>query len=257
MEDAKPSARLFTIGALGPDLAVPLERAQSHYLIHVMRLGEGDIVALFNGLDGEWRASVAQVARHAVTLRCEEQTRPQRAESDIWLAFAPLKKTATDFVIEKATELGVSRLIPVFTRRTTAARVNVDRLKARAVEAAEQCERLSVPAIAEAVTLDRLLADWPAGRRLFVLDETGGGRPIASVLEERRTGGVESPAHAILIGPEGGFSLNELDALRKLAFVTPVGVGPRILRAETAAVAGLACWQALVGDWRDPVSRHI
>jgi len=257
MEDVKPAARLFTEGPLGPNLSVPLERAQSHYLAHVMRLGEGDSVALFNGRDGEWRAFVAQVARHAVTLRCEAQVRPQRAEPDIWLAFAPLKKTATDFVIEKATELGASRLLPIFTRRTATARVNADRLRARAVEAAEQCERLSVPDVADAIPLDRLLAGWPAGRRLFVLDETGGGRPIASVLEEGRGGGEALPAHAFLIGPEGGFSPNELDALRKLAFVTPVGVGPRILRAETAALAGLACWQALVGDWRDPAPRHI
>ncbi|MBE0532392.1 MAG: 16S rRNA (uracil(1498)-N(3))-methyltransferase [Rhodospirillales bacterium] len=244
---AKPSARIFIAGDLGPGLAVTPERAQGHYLTHVMRLAEGDAVALFNGRDGEWRAVIAGGGRHAVTLACETQTRPQRAEPDVWLAFAPLKKTPTDFLIEKTTELGVSRLIPVFTRHTATERVKVERLRAHAIEAAEQCERLSVPEVAEPVTLERLLAEWPAGRTLLVLDETGGGAPIAAALAENAT---TPPCHGILIGPEGGFSFNELDALRKLAFVTPVGVGPRILRAETAALAALSCWQALVGDWR-------
>ncbi len=248
MRESKPSARIFTGGDLGAGLAVTLERAQGHYLTHVMRLGEGDAVALFNGRDGEWRATVAEAGRPAVTLICEAQIRPQRAEPDLWLAFAPLKKTPTDFLIEKATELGASRLIPVFTRHTAAERVKVERLRAQAVEAAEQCERLSVPEVAEATTLERLLAEWPAERRLFVLDETGGGAPIAAALADWRSGA--SPVHGFLIGPEGGFAANELDALRKLAFVTPVGVGPRILRAETAALAALSCWQALVGDWR-------
>lgn len=245
---AKPSARIFTAGDLGPGLAMVLERQQSHYLTHVMRLREGDAVALFNGRDGEWRTVIAAAARSIVTLRCETQTRPQRAEPDVWLAFAPLKKTPTDFLIEKATELGVARLIPVFTRHTAAERVKAERLRAHTIEAAEQCERLSVPEVAEAVMLERLLAEWPAERRLLVLDETGGGAPIATVLAEW-AGGV-SPAHGLLIGPEGGFAITELDALRKLAFVTAVGVGPRILRAETAALAALSCWQALVGDWR-------
>lgn len=248
MRESKPSARIFIEGDLGAGLAVGLERAQSHYVAHVMRLGEGDAVALFNGRDGEWRAVIAGGGRHAVTLVCETQTRPQRAEPDVWLAFAPLKKTPTDFLVEKATELGVARLVPVFTRHTAAERVKAERLRAHAIEAAEQCERLTVPEVAEAVTLERLLADWPAERRLLVLDETGGGAPIAAALEDLRGGA--SPAHGLLIGPEGGFAANELDALRKLAFVTPVGVGPRILRAETAALAALSCWQALVGDWR-------
>ncbi len=203
----------------------------------------------FNGRDGEWRAVIAGAARHAVTLRCETQTRPQRAEPDVWLAFAPLKKTPMDFLIGKATELGASRLLPVFTRHTAAERVKIERLRAQAVEAAEQCERLSVPEVAEAMALERLLAAWPAGRRLLVLDETGGGRPIATVLADGRGDGAPPP-HGILVGPEGGFAIAELDAMRKLAFVTPVGVGPRILRAETAALAALSCWQALVGDWR-------
>lgn len=251
MSESKPAARLFTGHDLGPGLAVPLERGPSHYLTHVMRLAEGEAVALFNGRDGEWRAVIAEARKNAVTLSCETPLRPQAAEPDIWLLFAPLKKTRIDFVVEKATELGAARLIPVFTRHTAAARVNRERLQAHAIEAAEQCERLSVPEVAEAIELDRLLADWPDGRRLLVLDETGGGGPIATVLATlRQEGAGQAPHHAILIGPEGGFSANELDVLRNLPFVTPVGVGPRILRAETAALAALACWQALVGDWR-------
>jgi len=258
MGDTKPPARLFTDGDLGPGLAIPLERGQGHYLTHVMRLGEGDAIAVFNGRDGEWRAVIAEARKNAVVLSCEARLRPQRAEPDIWLAFAPLKKTRVDFVIEKATELGVARLIPVFTRHTAAARVNRERLRAQAIEAAEQCERLSVPDIADAIDLDRLLAGWPAGRRLLVLDETGGGRPIATVLTEMGPPQDAEPLrHAILIGPEGGFSANELDVLRKLPFVTPVGAGPRILRAETAALAALACWQALLGDWRRSPERTI
>lgn len=258
MGEAKLPARLFTPHDLAPGLAVPLERGQGHYLTHVMRLAEGKAVALFNGRDGEWRATIAEARKHAVVLACETLLRPQRAEPDVWLAFAPLKKTRIDFVVEKATELGASRLIPVFTRHTAAARVNDDRLRAQAIEAAEQCERLSVPEIAEAVTLDRLLADWPAERRLLVLDETGGGQPIATVLAgmHDETGGT-SFHHAILIGPEGGFSASELDVLRNLPFVSAVGVGPRILRAETAALAALSCWQALLGDWREPSTSTI
>lgn len=253
MGGSKPPARLFTDQALGPGLSLPLERGQSHYLAHVMRLGEGDAVSVFNGRDGEWLARIVQATKNAVTLTCEEQRRPQESEPDIWLAFAPLKKTRIDFVVEKATELGAARLIPVFTRHTAATRINRERLQAHAVEAAEQCERLSVPEVADAVGLDRLLTDWPPDRRLLVLDETGGGRPLATALTEMAaTQGAAPFHHAILIGPEGGFSVNELDVLRKLSFVTPVGVGPRILRAETAALAALACWQALLGDWREP-----
>lgn len=251
MESPKPAARLFIDDDLAEGFAVQVTRAQSHYLAHVMRVKPGEAVALFNGRDGEWRSRVAEVSRHAVGLVCEAQTRPQAAEPDLWLAFAPLKKTPTDFLVEKATELGAARLIPVFTRHTSAARVNTERLSARAIEAAEQCERLSVPEVAEAVPLDALLSDWPAERPLLVLDETGGGRPIAVELAEMAgRAGPPWPAHGLLIGPEGGFATSELDGLRKQPFVTSIGVGPRILRAETAALAALACWQALAGDWR-------
>jgi len=251
MDDGKPAARIFIDGDLGPGTTITLPRAPSHYLAHVMRVRPGDPVLLFNGRDGEWRATVIEAARHGVVLACAARTRPRGAEPDLWLAFAPLKKSRIDFVVEKATELGAARLIPVFTRFTAAGRVNRERLAAHAVEAAEQCGRLTVPEVAEPVALDALLSGWPADRPLFVLDETGGGRPIAEALADLRgSAGPAPPAHGFLIGPEGGFALSELDDMRKLAFVTPVGVGPRILRAETAALAALACWQALVGDWR-------
>lgn len=252
MDSPKPTARLFIDADLAEGLAIAPDRGQSHYLANVMRVRPGDAVALFNGRDGEWRGRVADVARNAVTLTCEAQSRVQAPEPDVWLAFAPLKKTPTDFLVEKATELGVARLIPVFTRFTAASRVNRERLAARAVEAAEQCERLSVPEVADGVSLGRFVSAWPADRPLLVLDETGSGRPIAAALADfvAEKPGAPRPAHGFLIGPEGGFATSELDGIRKHPFVTPVSVGPRILRAETAAVAALACWQALAGDWR-------
>lgn len=246
MSTKKPKARLFVDDDLGTGQTLSLSRAQSHYLVRVMRLGVGDAVVAFNGRDGEWDTAITYAGRNEVTLTCDIQTRPQQPEPDIWLIFAPLKKARLDFVVEKATELGAARLLPVFTERTAVTRVNVERLSAQVIEAAEQCERLNIPEVADPTTLEDLLAGWPGERRLLVLDETGGGQPIATVL--RNAGG--SPSYGILIGPEGGFAPSELDALRNLPFVTTVAAGPRILRAETAAVAALACWQALAGDWK-------
>jgi 16S rRNA (uracil1498-N3)-methyltransferase len=246
---AQPSRpRLFVSGRLAADEALALDRAQAHYLGHVMRLKPGDEVLLFNGRDGEWLAAINGLGKGGGAVVVGERTRPQAAEPGPWLAFAPVKKTGTDFIVEKATELGATRLLPVFTKHTNSARINRDRLALRAREAAEQSSRLSVPEIAEPQPLDRLIADWPEGRRLLVLDETGGGRPIAQVLT-----GLGAAAHAaapplgFLSGPEGGFDAGELDALRKLDFVIAVGLGPRVLRAETAALAALACWQAWLG----------
>ncbi|MBT3360616.1 MAG: 16S rRNA (uracil(1498)-N(3))-methyltransferase [Rhodospirillales bacterium] len=251
MPEKKPCARLFLDSELIADQMIKLDRDQSHYLAQVMRVRSGEEIALFNGRDGEWRAVVSNVERKAVTLACRSRLREQADESDVWLAFAPLKKTRIDFVVEKATELGVARLLPVITQYTAAARVNVERLSARVIEAAEQCERLTVPSIEPPCALIELLSSWPGERTLFVLDETGAGRPITEALMEcAPTTDGSFPPCGFLIGPEGGFSSSELDAVRKRAFVTTVGVGPRILRAETAALAALACWQAIVGDWR-------
>ncbi|MCC7016378.1 MAG: 16S rRNA (uracil(1498)-N(3))-methyltransferase [Rhodospirillales bacterium] len=240
--------RLFVAAGLAAGAAVPLSPAQAHYAGKVMRLSVGDSVLLFNGRDGEWRARIDSLGRKGGEAVAETRTRAQVPAHDPWLLFAPLKKTATDFMIEKATELGVALLQPVMTRRTSAERVNVERLRAQAAEAAEQCERLTVPGVRPMLTLERAMADWNGARRLFVADETGGGVPAA----EAFSGAAPSGPVAFLVGPEGGFERSELDALSRFPFVTRVALGPRILRAETAALALLACWQALAGDGRSP-----
>ncbi len=224
-------------------------REQSHYLVNVMRAQMGDAVALFNGRDGEWQSEIASQGKRAVGLRVTGRLREQVREPDLWLVFAPIKRGRIDFVAAKATELGVSRLIPVMTARTQMTRVNIDRLRANAVEAAEQCERLTVPEISDALSLTNLLASWPAERPLLVGDETGGGQPIAAVAGELAAS-AKQPC-AVLVGPEGGFAPDELDALGKLPFVIRIGLGPRVMRADTAAIAALSVVQAIAGDWRD------
>ncbi|CAA7627356.1 16S rRNA (uracil(1498)-N(3))-methyltransferase [Magnetospirillum sp. SS-4] len=242
MTEPRPRFRLFVPVPLETGVAVALDRDQTHYLASVMRAETGESVLLFNGRDGEWSARIASLAKSGAALVPEKATRPQEPEPDLWLLAAPLKRDRTDLVAEKAAELGVSRLWPVFTRRTNAGRVNTGRLRAHLIEASEQCERLSVPELAEPAALDKVLAGWPAGRTLLFLDEGGGGTPLA----EAASGG---PA-ALLIGPEGGFDPSERRLLLSLPFVRPVGLGPRILRAETAAIAALAVWQAAAGDGR-------
>lgn len=255
--------RLYVEETLAAGATIALERDRAHYLKHVLRAAAGQSVGLFNGRHGEWRARIDGLAKHGATLVAEAQTRPQAPEPDVWLVFAPIKKARIDFVAEKATELGASALVPVMTRYTSMSRVNTDRLRANAIEAAEQTERLSVPAIHEPATLDRLLAGWPAERRLLLCAEAGAARPIAAELCSLVTdsqGAAEDVKGrwAIMAGPEGGFAPVELDGLRKLPFVTAVGLGPRILRADTAALAALACFQAILGDGRArPPSRPI
>jgi 16S rRNA (uracil1498-N3)-methyltransferase len=239
-------ARLYVRDALAAGAEVALARGQAHYLAHVLRLASGVAVALFNGRDGEWVARIESVAKGGATLRVETQLREQRPDPDLWLVFAPVKRTALDFLVQKATELGVSALVPAITRRTIVERIRRERMEATAIEAAEQCERLSVPDIRDAAPLSRILGDWPDGRRILLCAETGAAEPIHDVLE--RNGPTERCA--ILTGPEGGFEQTELDALRKLPFVTAVGLGPRILRADTAALAALSCWQSARGDWQ-------
>lgn len=247
MTPSTPKIRLFVPDRLTAAARVALSRGQAHYLGHVMRLDVGDGVLLFNGRDGEWSAEVETVKKNQCQVVVLHQVRGQAAEQGPWLAFAPIKKAGTDLIVEKATELGASRLCPVFTRNTNAARVNCDRLRARAIEAAEQCQRLTVPEVAEPVTLRELTDCWPKQRRLLVLDETGAGAPIAEVLKGLRSNVRDATQPCgFLSGPEGGFDASELDALRKLDFVTTVGLGPRVLRAETATLSALACWQALV-----------
>jgi 16S rRNA (uracil1498-N3)-methyltransferase len=198
---------------------------------------------LFNGRDGEWQAEITRTGKRGVTATCLKLTQPQAETPDIWLAFAPVKKTPSDYLVQKAVELGVSVLLPVFTRRTVVSRINQERMAANAIEAAEQSGRLSVPEIRESVSLDKLLASWPKERQLFFCDEGGDAKPLAEAAR-----GVGGPV-AILTGPEGGFDPAEREMLRALAFVTPVTLGPRILRADTAALAALAIWQSVCGDW--------
>jgi 16S rRNA (uracil1498-N3)-methyltransferase len=246
--------RLFVEADLSAGIEAALSEAQTHYLRHVMRREEGADLLLFNGRDGEWQAQLSFRGRKAAIARVGDRRREQTAEPDIWLCFAPVKRARIDYIAEKATELGVAVLQPVITRHTNVERVNVERLRANAVEAAEQTERLSVPEVREPVDLTRLLNSWPAGRRLLMCDETGGGPPIGEAL-----GGLDDRARAapwaIVIGPEGGFATAELSALRRIKDVVAVGLGPRILRADTAALAALACWQSIVGDWRTPTPR--
>ena len=238
--------RLFVESDLAAGAPVALDKAQTHYLMHVLRRGAGDVVHLFNGRDGEWRARIERASRGACTATVLEQVRAQRPEPDLWLAFAPVKRAPIDAIATKATELGVSALCPVLTRHTAVTRVNLQRLRANATEAAEQCGRLTVPDVREPRTLGEFIAQWPADRSLMLCDETGSAPPVADALGARDA----AAKWAVLIGPEGGFAESELDALGKLPFVTRVGLGPRVLRADTAAIAALACLQALVGDWR-------
>jgi 16S rRNA (uracil1498-N3)-methyltransferase len=241
--DSKVSVRLFVTSALAEGAAVALSQEQGHYIKNVMRLGEGNAVALFNGRDGEFRARIEKFAKRGAALLIETLLRPQSAEPDVWLVFAPIKRARIDYLVEKATELGARALVPVMTRHTHIERLNLDRLRAHAIEAAEQSERLTVPAIDEPRTLDAVLGAWDASRRIMLCDESATAPPVAEALAQEHT-----DSWAVLIGPEGGFAETELDALRKLPFVSPVSLGPRILRADTAALAGLAVLQALRGE---------
>jgi 16S rRNA (uracil1498-N3)-methyltransferase len=248
------ATRLFTEADLASGVEAPLSEAQAHYLRHVMRRESGAPLLLFNGRDGEWRATLGLRGKKAAVAAVEERTREQMAEPDLWLCFAPIKRARIDYIAEKATELGVAVLQPVLTQHTAVDRVNVERLRANAIEAAEQTERLTVPEVRAPVDLMKLLGDWPVGRRLLMCDETGHGPPTGGVLGALDEGARAAP-WAIVIGPEGGFAAGEIAALRRIKDVTAVGLGPRILRADTAALAALACWQAMVGDWRKPTPR--
>lgn len=230
MTHSNTTPRLFVPEPLAEGTEIAATPAQAHYLGTVMRQAAGAPLRLFNGQDGEWQARLATIRKDRATFAVERQTRPQAPEPDLWLVFAPLKRDATDLVAEKATELGASAILPVFTERTNTARLNLDRLRAIATEAAEQCERLTLPRMADPQRLADLLAAWPADRPLFAALERAEAPPVR---------GTDSPA-ALLIGPEGGFTPAEATLLRRHPGVRPISLGPRILRAETAAIAGLA-----------------
>ena len=238
--------RLFVEAELREGAVVGLTREHAHYLQRVMRRAVGDQILLFNGRDGEWAANIEGLGRGWCSAALTRQTRPQSKEPDLWLVFAPIKRARVDFLAEKATELGVSALWPVFTKHTAVSRVNSERLRANATEAAEQSERLSVPEVFPAATLAEVIARWPKDRRIILCDETGRGVPVGEAVSTVEPGA----PHAIVTGPEGGFDSRELDAICELPSVTRVSLGPRVLRADTAALAALACFQAGAGDWR-------
>ena len=244
MAQPKAKIRLYVTPELRSGQQVALDKDQAHYLFGVMRQTAGGHVLIFNGRDGEWLAEITQAGKRAGVLTCVEQTAPHRDAPDLWLCFAPIKKARTDFIAEKACEMGTRRLVPVFTRYTNAERVRQDRLQAHAIEAAEQCGITSVPEVADPINLDRLLDDWPSNRQIMFCDETGPRPNAAEVLNKAVSG-----PWAILIGPEGGFATEEVQRLQKMPQAHPVSLGPRILRADTAAVAALTIWQTTLGDW--------
>lgn len=222
-----------------------LEQGPSHYLAHVMRVRETDTIAVFNGVDGEWMADIFAIAKKAVTLQFRLPLAPQKDSPDVWLAFAPIK-SKSDLVVEKAVELGVSALLPVYTRHAVVKSINMEKLTAHAVEAAEQSGRHDVPRIEEYRDLAALLAAWPRDRTLLYADESGGGTGLKTLLPSLPAG-----KYGILVGPEGGFSEAEHRLLKHTPGVKAFGMGPRILRADTASVAALACLQAWLGDWEE------
>jgi 16S rRNA (uracil1498-N3)-methyltransferase len=233
--------RLFVRAALGEGATVDLDPVQANYLGNVLRLGPGAELLVFNGRSGEWLGRITDAARKRITLSVEHQTREAETIPDVWLAFAPVKRGQTDWLVQKATELGVARLMPIITQRTIAERVKLGRLEAIAIEAAEQCGRTMLPEIVEPVDLKRLLDERDHERRLYFADESG-GKPAASAF-------TPGPA-LILTGPEGGFTEEERALVRAGNNAVPISLGPRILRAETAALASLAAFMAVAGDWR-------
>jgi 16S rRNA (uracil1498-N3)-methyltransferase len=237
----KSLPRLFVRTPLNGGASVELDAGQANYLGNVMRLGEGADLLVFDGRSGEWLARIAQAGRKRMTLAVERRTRAPETIPDVWLAFAPVKRAQTDWLVEKATELGAARLLPVMTRRTIAERVKRDRLLAIAIEAAEQCGRTLLPDIAEPVPLARLIAEREPARTLYLADEVGGAAP----------GKAFTPGPAlILVGPEGGFTDEERALVRAAPASVAISLGPRILRAETAALAALAGYMVIAGDWR-------
>ena len=233
--------RLFVRAALGEGAQVELDAKQANYLGNVLRMGAGAELLLLDGKSGEWLARITDASKKRMALLVERRTRAPEAVPDVWLAFAPIKRTQTDWLVEKATELGAARLLPVITHRTIVERVKLERLEAIAIEAAEQCGRTILPAIAEPVKLDAFLKQRDAARTLYFADENG-GEPVGSAFHA-------GPA-MLLTGPEGGFTEDERMAIRAATNAIAISLGPRILRAETAALAALSSYMALAGDWR-------
>ncbi len=240
---AKTTPRLYVESSLSDGAQFSLEKEQGHYLVHVLRLVSGDTVALFNAQDGEWLCYITTVNKKSVEVRVERATAAVKSPPDIDYLFAPLKHARLDYMVQKATELGARRLRPIITQRTIAERVNLDRMRANAIEAAEQCNLVFVPEVLEPISLAKALAEWDFRRRLIYCDETASVANPAEALKHI------TPPAAVLVGPEGGFTNEERAHLKSLAFVTAISLGPRIMRADTVAIAALAVVQATIGDW--------
>ena len=238
--------RLFVDTPLAENNSVAADRTQANYLLNVLRLKAGDTVLLFNGTDGEWLAAIRPEGRKACSLDLVRQTRPQAAACDLHYCFAPLKQARLDYMIQKAVEMGAGTLRPVQTQHTQVSRLNLERIRSNAVEAAEQCGILAIPQCREMMKLEPMLADWDETRSLVFADETAGDTSPLTALET-----VRGKPLALLVGPEGGFSPKERDLLRSKSYVLPISLGPRVLRADTAAVAALAVMQAAIGDWQN------
>ena len=239
--------RLCVDHPLGEGQSLPLTEAQAHYLFGVMREGAGTEVLVFNGRDGEWRAEVTTAGKRGGILTCKDQTRPQGSGTDLWLLFAPVKKARTDFIVEKSVELGVLKIMPIQTDFTNAERIRQDKAEAHVREAAEQCETTVIPEVLPLAPLGKVLVGWDPARRILWADESGARSGVSGATADFAK--LPKGTYALLIGPEGGFSEKERDKLRALSFVTPVALGPRILRAETAALSLIVLWQAHMGDW--------
>lgn len=244
LSNLQRTPRLYVLAPLKAGQTVTLEDRQAHYLLHVLRLGTGATFRLFNGRDGEWLAEIVAVRKRDLTLKCDRMLRDPQPPPDIDYLFAPLKHARLDYLAQKATEMGAGRLRPVITRRTIAERVNIERLKSNVIEAAEQCNLVGLPEVLEPEPLDRVIAGWDASRRLIYCDE---GKPAADPLSVLR--GIRRGPLAVLVGPEGGFAPEEQRLLRNQSFVSAISLGPRVMRADTAAVAALALVQAVLGDW--------
>ena len=236
--------RLYVEDDLYSGASLNLNPGQVHYLLNVMRRVIGDRLAVFNGRDGEWVATITRIGRRSGMLTATMPGQPQRKPPDLWLLFAPIKKARTDFIVEKATELGVASIQAVLTRNTNSGRIRLDRLRAHSIEAAEQCGETFVPELVEPAKLSSIIQHWDPARRILFCDETRAALPARDALSQASRG-----PWAILIGPEGGFTLEESVQLRSLPFVTATTLGPRVLRADTAVVAAITLWQVALGDW--------
>lgn len=236
--------RLYINADLKENNAIELSKEQSHYMSSVMRQKEGYVVSLFNAACGEWDAVINYISKKNANLTVTKQTKVPHNEPDLWLLFAPVKNTGVSLIVQKATELGVSKIIPITTERTIVRKVNKERLESIAIEASEQSERISVPEVVDIVSLKEILSDFPADRKLIFCDESGNGEEAKKILLNQQKG-----KYAVVVGPEGGFSAAEQSAISSLDNSLPIGLGPRILKADTAVIAALSCVQMLLGDW--------